>query len=70
MKSNAERRVYQQMASRIIEMDTESNARRAFDFQRLQQAISLVERTHGVDLANQRAELNRLMIAVQGQAQK
>jgi anti-sigma factor RsiW len=66
----AENRVRQEMAAQLISIDNEWNARRMGDYQRLQQAIGLVERRTGVDLATQRNELNRLMLASQGQGQK
>lgn len=66
----AENRVRQEMAAQLISIDNEWNARRMGDYQRLQQAIGLVERRTGVDLATQRNELNRLILASQGQGQK
>ena len=66
----SERRVQQDMAARMLDIYNEWDAMRRADMLRMQQVISQVERRTGVDLANQRNELNRLMLASQGQGQK
>ena len=66
----SERRVRQEMATRLLDIYNEWDATRRADVLRLQQVMNLMEQRTGVDLANQRNELNRLMLASQGQGQK
>lgn len=66
----SERRVQQEMATRMLDIYNEWDAMRRADILRMQQVIGQVERRTGVDLANQRNDLNRLMFASQGQGQK
>ena len=66
----SERRVQQEMATRLLDIYNEWDATRRADMLRMQQIMNVMERRTGVDLANQRNELNRLMLASQGQGQK
>lgn len=66
----AERRVREEMAAQLISIYNQWDARQRGDEQGWRLAINQMERRTAAELANQRNEINRLMLAVQGQGQK
>jgi hypothetical protein len=63
----SERRTRQEMAAKMLDIYTEWDNSRRSDLMRVQQMLGQAQSRTGVDLAQQREMLNRLMLVSQGQ---